>query len=77
MYKLLCQGRDNSERQNGQHHQKSEGGIEMILNGIKLHEFQRLLEGDRCSKCEEQAQDGFDLCRVCMEKFMVEESNEM
>ena len=28
----------------------------------------------KCDQCKEQAQDGFDLCRVCMEKFMVEES---
>ena len=26
----------------------------------------------RCDRCKEQAQDGFDLCRVCMEKFMEE-----
>ena len=24
----------------------------------------------KCSECKKQSQDGFDLCRVCMEKFM-------
>ncbi len=25
----------------------------------------------KCSRCKEQAQDRFDLCRICMEKKMV------
>jgi hypothetical protein len=24
-----------------------------------------------CSRCEKEAQDQFDLCRVCMEEYMV------
>ena len=31
----------------------------------------------KCSECKEQlAQDGFDLCRVCMEKYMKEHVEE-
>jgi len=26
----------------------------------------------KCDICKEQAQDGFDLCRVCMDKFMTD-----
>ena len=30
----------------------------------------------KCSECKELAQDGFDLCRVCMEKYMKEHEEE-
>jgi len=26
----------------------------------------------KCSRCKDEAQDGYDLCRVCMEDFMEE-----
>ena len=24
----------------------------------------------KCDQCKEQAQDGFDLCRICMENYL-------